>query len=75
MIVVLTCLLQMSRTRRSLRDSQHNSPEGSDEEDLRSPVSERGGSLSPTISRGRMGKSEGGSGDADEDGDAMDVIH
>ena len=67
----------MSRTRRSLRDSQHNSPEGTDEEDLRSPVSERGDPISPTVSRGRKGKSGGEDGEPvpvqKEDSDAMDV--
>lgn len=71
----------MSRTRRSLRDSQYGSPEGTDDEDLRSPVSERGGFelTSPTSARGRKGKAD----DADDDvirikvgdRDAMDVMH
>lgn len=77
-VMLLMGLLQMSRTRRSLRDSQHNSPEGSDEDDLRSPVSEHGDPLSPTVSRGRKGKSGGGNEDTvpvSEDRDAMDVMH
>jgi len=72
----------MSRTRRSLRDSQHNSPEGTDDEDLRSPTSERGDPISPTVSRGRKGRSDE-DGDEDEETiaapkrsvDAMDVLH
>lgn len=69
----------MSRSRRSLRDTENNSSEGSDEDDLRSPVSERGDPLSPVASRGRKGKK--GQSDADslqirkEDIQAMDVMH
>lgn len=69
----------MSRTRRSLRDAEAISPEGSDEDDLRSPVSEHGEPLSPVGSRGR--KRKHGQSDADEvqirkeDIQAMDVMH
>lgn len=76
--MVLT-LSQMGRTRRSLRDSQHNSPDDTDDEDLRSPISERGDPVSPVVSRGRKGKSGGGDADTIRvrkgDGDAMDVMH
>ena len=64
----------MSKTRKSLRDSQQNSPEGSDDDDLRSPVSEIGEPISPTVTRGRKGKS-GSNGDEIEERDAMDVLH
>jgi len=70
-ITVLIHMMQMSRSRRSLRDPEHNSPEGTDEEDLRSPVSEHGDPVSPVVSRGRQGKS----GVQKEDSDAMDVMH
>lgn len=68
----------MSRTRRSLRDSQHNSPDGSDEDDLRSPVSEHGDPLSPVGSRGRKGtagRSDADSNEPQKKTDAMDVMH
>ena len=70
----------MSRTRRSLRDSQHGSPEGTDDEDLRSPTSEHGDPLSPVSSRGRKGLSGSGQGDTltvpkEDSRDAMDVMH
>jgi len=61
--------MQMSRSRRSLRDPENNSPEGTDDEDLRSPVSDKGEPLSPIVSRGRKGKAQ------KEDTDAMDVMH
>lgn len=75
----------MSRTRRSLRDSQHNSPEATDEEDLRSPVSDLGERelAGPTVARGRKGKSARAVDGADpllvhkddHSRDAMDVMH
>lgn len=69
----------MGRTRRSLRDSQNNSPEDTEDEDLRSPVSERGDPISPIVSRGRKGKNDGEGSDTirlhKEDNDAMDVVH
>ncbi|KAK5073643.1 choline-phosphate cytidylyltransferase [Lithohypha guttulata] len=68
----------MSRTRRSLRDSQ-TSPEGTDDEDVRSPASEQGDPVSPSTSRGRKGNKGGSNGDTiriERDSvDAMDVMH
>lgn len=65
----------MGRTRRSLRASQPNSPEATDDEDLRSPVSDHGDPISPTVSRGRKGKAEDDDGDSLKVSDAMDVVH
>lgn len=76
---MLTNMAQMSRTRRSLRDTDGNSPEGSDEDDLRSPVSEMGEPISPVASRGRKGTKRRSDADSlqirKEDIQAMDVMH
>lgn len=72
---MLTSAVQMSRTRRSLRDDEL-SPDGSDEDDLRSPVSESGDPLSPVSSRGRKRKHDPDSVQIrKEDIQAMDVMH
>lgn len=66
----------MSRTRRSLRDADELSPDGSDDEDLRSPTSEHGDPLSPVASRGRKRKHDADSLEIRrEDIQAMDVMH
>lgn len=66
----------MSRTRRSLRDADELSPDGSDEDELRSPVSETAEPISPVGSRGRKRKHDPDSLQIrKEDIQAMDVMH
>jgi len=67
----------MMRGQRALRDSQNGSPEGSEDDEARSPVSFDGdvaiGLKTPPIGRGRKGKS--GSGQEELEREAMDVMH
>lgn len=77
----------MMRGRKSLRDSHNGSPEGSEEEDARSFMSDNGEPKSPVLlqtpsgsgGRGRKGKPSGGSSihkkDEDEPMDTLDVMH
>jgi hypothetical protein len=70
----------MMRGKRSLRDSQNPSPEGSEDDEARSPVSNDGdaGSLglkTPPIVRGRKGKTNSSSGQEEAEREAMDVMH
>ncbi len=71
----------MMRGKRSLRDSQNPSPEGSEDDEARSPASNDGdvgaailGLKTPPIGRGRKGKSSSDSQEEPER-EAMDVMH
>ena len=72
---------QMMRGKRALRDSQAPSPEGSEDDEARSPISNDGeidifGLKTPPLGsmRGRKGKNA--KGDAEEPKrEAMDVMH
>ncbi|KAJ4525712.1 choline-phosphate cytidylyltransferase [Exophiala dermatitidis] len=67
----------MMRGRRALRDSQAPSPEGSEDDEARSPVSNFGDETielkTPPMGRGRKSNEATGSGDSKRD--AMDVMH
>lgn len=65
----------MMRRRRSLRDSQAPSPEASEDDEARSPMSNDGESfnLKTPPSRGRKGKSSDGQGNLQRE--TLDVLH
>jgi len=70
----------MMRQRHSLRDSQAASPDGSEDDDMRSPISNDGEQQSimpvlktPPLGRGRKGQSSGSLSDSKRD--TLDVIH
>ena len=72
----------MMRGQRALRDSQAPSPEGSEDDEARSPVSNDGNDRDaltitltpPAFARGRKGKSTKGD-DQEPKREALDVLH
>lgn len=67
----------MMRGRRALSDSQNASPEGSEDDEARSPISFDGEAAinlkTPPMGRGRKGKSSNGQEELGRE--AMDVMH